>query len=80
MYTDMYIHYPCTFVLLLLSFVSQCQRLDSLAILQHDVLSSHFLILDVEKEVRSKILPNLHLPSKHTHVQLCYDCDSDNDT
>lgn len=80
MYTDMYILYPCTFVLLHLSCAALCLRLDNQAKQQLDVLSSHFLILGVGREVWSRILPTHHLPSKHIHVLPYCDNDSDNDT
>ena len=80
MYTGMCTHYPCTFVLLHLSCVYQCQHLDNRAKRQLYVLSSHFLILGVGKEVWNRILPTHHLPSKHIHVLPYCDNDSDNDT
>ena len=44
MYKDMYILYPCTFVLLHRSCAALYLRLDNQVKQQLDVLSSHFLI------------------------------------
>lgn len=80
MYTGMYTLCLYTFELLHLSCVFLYQHLDNLVKRQLYVLSSHFLILGVGKEVWSKILPTHHLPSKHIHVLPYCDNDSDNDT
>lgn len=77
---DMNIHYPYTFARLHLSCVFLCLHPGNLAKLQLYVLFSLFLILGAGMGEWSRILPNHHLPSKHTHVPLYYDNDSDNDT